>query len=551
MKNNSLTIGKRVFLNSGFICLVLAGISVFAVFRLLVISGTSNAIVKESLPGLTYAGIINGGQADNQIRVARLLYARTAAERGQIKEEIKAIAVTVEDAIKQYGTTISSEADRRNYEAFKEKKESFRLLRDHFMSLIETNHDEAQQFVASSLKPAYEAYSKAGDMLMEYNSDKGEQQGKQIVAEVRRDVRLIIITGMAGLVAGVAASFWSIKTITKVLSQVSEVMSDGAIQVTSAAGQVSASSQSLAEGASEQAASLEETSSSLEEMSSMTKRNAESADQAKQLAGQARQAADTGAGDMQAMSTAMEGIKLSSAEIAKIIKTIDEIAFQTNILALNAAVEAARAGEAGMGFAVVADEVRHLAQRSAQAAKETADKIQDAIAKTEQGVQLSGKVASGLREIVHKVRAVDDLVAEVAAASREQSQGIEQVNTAVGQMDKVTQSNAANAEEGASAAAELNAQAEALKVAVGNLLTLVGGKDGGYSAAPVSRAKVPASSAESKPERTRNIKPEVPTPGTHGRHGNSHSIEAELASPRGMNASHEQETVSEGDFRSF
>jgi methyl-accepting chemotaxis protein len=190
---------------------------------------------------------------------------------------------------------------------------------------------------------------------------------------------------------------------------------------------------------------------------------------------------------MQTMSAAMEAIKVSSDDIAKIIKTIDEIAFQTNILALNAAVEAARAGEAGMGFAVVADEVRNLAQRSAQAAKETATKIEGAINNTAQGVQISTKVAEALNEIVTKARQVDELVAEVSSASREQTQGITQINTAVGQMDKVTQSNAASAEECAAAAEELNAQAETMKHSVGELLQLVGGNT--ISKAPASAGK--------------------------------------------------------------
>jgi ABC-type transporter Mla subunit MlaD len=259
------------------------------------------------------------------------------------------------------------------------------------------------------------------------------------------------------------------------LKRVSTMLSENATQVATASSQISASSQSVAEGASEQAASLEETSASLEEMSSMTKRSADNAQTAKDLAAGTRQAADTGASDMQAMTEAMNAIKASSDGVSKIIKTIDEIAFQTNILALNAAVEAARAGEAGMGFAVVADEVRNLAQRSAQAARETAAKIEDSIHKSDHGVQISGKVAQGLQEIVTKIHKVDELVAEIAAASKEQSQGIGQVNTAVTQMDKVTQSNAASAEESASAAEELNAQAEALKEAVRELQQLVGG----------------------------------------------------------------------------
>jgi methyl-accepting chemotaxis protein len=238
---------------------------------------------------------------------------------------------------------------------------------------------------------------------------------------------------------------------------------------------VAASSQSLAEGASEQAASLEETGASLEEMASMTQRNTETAEHVKALAAEARHAGDAGAVDMQAMSAAMADIKNASDGIAKIIRTIDEIAFQTNILALNAAVEAARAGEAGMGFAVVADEVRNLAQRAAQAAKETATKIEDSVQKSQNGVQISAKVAASLAEIVAKAREVDELAAQVATASKEQTQGIAQVNTAVSQMDKVTQSNAANAEESASAAEEMNAQAEAVRQAVKQLEALVGG----------------------------------------------------------------------------
>jgi methyl-accepting chemotaxis protein len=261
-------------------------------------------------------------------------------------------------------------------------------------------------------------------------------------------------------------------------------LSTGAEQTASASGQVSASSQRLAEGASEQAAALEETSSSLEEMSSMTKRNAETAGQVKALGSDARKAGDLGVQDMAALVGAMDDIKSSSSDIAKIIKTIDEIAFQTNILALNAAVEAARAGEAGAGFAVVADEVRNLAQRCAQAAKETAGKIEDAVQKSARGADISAKVAKSLEEIVGKARQVDELAGEVAAASQEQSQGIAQVNTAVTQMDKVTQSNAATAEESAAAAAELNAQAETLKEAVTQLLRMVDGRGGQAEAAP-------------------------------------------------------------------
>ena len=223
------------------------------------------------------------------------------------------------------------------------------------------------------------------------------------------------------------------------------------------------------------AAALKDASASLEEILSMTKRNAQAAQSAREIAEQTSQATDAGTRRMGEMETAMSAIQASSDNIAKIIKTIDEIAFQTNILALNAAVEAARAGEAGAGFAVVADEVRALAQRAAQAARETADKIDDSIAKSGHGVTISGKVADDLRQINDRTRQMTDLVSEIATSSKEQDIGLGQIGSAVTNMDKTTQGNAAGAEETASAAEELNAQAASLLENVNELLRLVGG----------------------------------------------------------------------------
>jgi methyl-accepting chemotaxis protein len=241
---------------------------------------------------------------------------------------------------------------------------------------------------------------------------------------------------------------------------------------------------------------------------------------------------------MHTMSAAMEAIRISSNDIAKIIKTIDEIAFQTNILALNAAVEAARAGEAGMGFAVVADEVRNLAQRSAQAAKETADKIEGAIAKTAEGVEVSGKVAQALNDIVTKVRQVDELVTEVSGASREQTQGITQINVAISQMDKVTQSTAASAEESAAAAQELNAQAETMKQSVAELLQLVGGTGQKMSAITASARKIYAAGPEAKRSVSTNGN------GHSNGHSNGH-LQAVTAKNR------RSEIPMAGDFKDF
>lgn len=234
-------------------------------------------------------------------------------------------------------------------------------------------------------------------------------------------------------------------------------------QVASAAGQISSGSQAVAQGASEQASALEEVSSSLQQMASMTKQNAANAQEARGMSEAASAAADRGVESMKRLSEAIERIKASSDETAKIVKTIDEIAFQTNLLALNAAVEAARAGDAGKGFAVVAEEVRNLAMRSAEAAKNTANLIEESVSNAEAGVAANQEVFSQLQDINDRIGKVGEVMAEIAAASEQQSEGIEQINRAVNQMDQVTQQNAANSEESASAAQELSSQSEELR----------------------------------------------------------------------------------------
>jgi hypothetical protein len=247
-------------------------------------------------------------------------------------------------------------------------------------------------------------------------------------------------------------------------------------QVTSASTEISASSQSLAEAASQQAAGVEETSSSIEEIASMTMQNADNAQQAKALSGETGTSIQKADASMGSIMTAMQEISRASEETAKIIRTIDEIAFQTNLLALNAAVEAARAGEAGAGFAVVADEVRNLAIRAAEAAKNTAIMIEGTVAKVKNGHELVRVTAEEFKEVGAGSSKVVGLVGEIAAASNEQSQGIKQINTAIQEMDKTIQQNAANAEEAASAAEELSAQAMQMRQCVGMLEALISGK---------------------------------------------------------------------------
>jgi len=268
-------------------------------------------------------------------------------------------------------------------------------------------------------------------------------------------------------------------------------VADSAGQVGSASSQISEGSQKLAEGASTQASSIEEISASLQEMQAMTGQNADNAGQAKNLAGEAVSSADKGNDAMGKMEQAIAKIKSSSDETSKIVKTIDEIAFQTNLLALNAAVEAARAGDAGKGFAVVAEEVRSLAQRSAEAAKNTAELIDGAVKNAEGGVTITEEVRTILTDIVDGSKKVNDLITEIASASKEQADGIKQITEGVTSMDKVTQENSANSEQSAAAANQLNEQAKALNEMIGRF-TLGQGQGQGRSATLAKPASAPS-----------------------------------------------------------
>lgn len=262
------------------------------------------------------------------------------------------------------------------------------------------------------------------------------------------------------------------------LRDIASDLAHGAEESLRAAHQVAQASQQLAEGASEQAAAVQETSISLEEISSMIHSTANNAIQAKSLANDSQQAARLGLENINAMTQAMDAIEQSGNQVAKIVKAIDEIAFQTNILALNAAVEAARAGEAGAGFAVVADEVRSLAQRSAAAAHESTDKIEASIKNSREGSQVLQRVKESFAHIDKKVYETDMLVAEIAMAAKEQAQGIEHIGTALEQLSKVTHSNASNAEISASAAEEMNAQSGVNRELTFRLFGLVDGSTG-------------------------------------------------------------------------
>lgn len=490
MKN--WTLSKRIVANSAFfasITVVIAAIGLTSLHR--TASSADKRLVQDAIPGINYCADFAKSAMQGHILALTANAAADQSARERLLAQMNESATFLLETQKRYSAAITAEEDRRNFTELQTLQDHYWAQRKLYIeSLRAGKMSEADQLLNEKLEPAFLAYRDQLAAMLKWNQQVAAQVAGEISSGARAAFVQTLVISISGLFLAVVFATVIVRTINRTLRRVSGSLVESSGQVASAAGQVSSSAQSLASGASEQAASLEETTSSLEEMTSMTKRNTEGASTAKGLASETRAAAEQGNASVDEMRRAMEAIKASSGDIAKIIKTIDEIAFQTNILALNAAVEAARAGEAGAGFAVVAEEVRALAQRSAHSARETADKIEIAIRNGDEGAKISQKVAEALGVIVEKARSVDSLVAEIATASLEQRQGIEQISRAASQMDQITQANAGSAEESAAAAEELNAQAIAMRESVDELQRLVGGQTADVASVPRTNSPV-------------------------------------------------------------
>jgi methyl-accepting chemotaxis protein len=390
--------------------------------------------------------------------------------------EFTALAAQIKERVAELRPAIADANGKKALDAIEAGVSAWGPLYQEFLKDVGRNdYGEAHGVIRDKMSLILDEVDKAAKTLADGQRDVMIAAGKDAGATVTESRWMAFVLIGLSLIVSVVLPL-VVYGISRLLREVSVDLTASAEQVSSAASQVSSSAQSLAQGTSEQAASLEETSASAADITSMTHKNAESSRSAADLTTQATGLVTAANGHLAQMIGSMQEINASSDKIAKIIKVIDEIAFQTNILALNAAVEAARAGEAGMGFAVVAEEVRNLAQRSAQAAKDTASLIEESIAKTHDGKAKLDLVAQGIHDITAKVGEIKTLVDAVKTGSTEQARGIEQIAKAIGQMETVTQSAAAHAEQSASAGEQLSAQAIATNEIAQKLTTLVGAK---------------------------------------------------------------------------
>jgi methyl-accepting chemotaxis protein/methyl-accepting chemotaxis protein-1 (serine sensor receptor) len=381
----------------------------------------------------------------------------------------------IEDRLNRYESSITDEAEREVFNEMKLRYHKWNDVAIQFQSLLDGGKgEEASQLWESVGNPNYQALRVSLEKTTAFAKSHSDTMLHIGLSTSRSVILMLWLT--LGIAAGTGAGVgWIVvRGIDRELTAAADQIRVSVAEVNSASSQVASSSQQLAETASEQAASLEETSASGQEINAMTQRNAENARQAAVEMAQMDAGVKEANDRLERMLSSMGAITTSSDRIAKIIKVIEGIAFQTNILALNAAVEAARAGEAGMGFAVVADEVRSLAQRSAEAAKDTNALIEASVSSAQAGRTDLNDVTAVVKRITGSASKVKMLIDEVSKAAHEQTLGIEQITKALVQMEQTTQQSAANSEESAAASQELKAQAEAMHDVVGALEELVG-----------------------------------------------------------------------------
>ncbi len=471
-----MTVGARLGIITTAVVGVFAAYSVLSIVEIRITSKAQDdtATIARTMH---YVGVLDATVEAMTADSRKLMLAaamKTPNELQQAREEFASHAATFTRTFEAVRPLMDTESELKELSTVTRLFEEWKGVFQQMAELCAAGQLEAaQQLRTTRAVPISDELDRVTTRLVDAHSAELDATEKDCDRTVNRALWSAVVAAAMSLFLGIAGILM-VRSAVNSIRNVATELAGASQQVASAAGQVCSASQSLAQGASEQAASLEETSASGEQIHAMTEKNSDSARSAGVLAVQAAQEVGEANHKLDGMIASMKDIKGSSDKISRIIKVIDEIAFQTNILALNAAVEAARAGESGLGFAVVADEVRTLAQRSAQAAHDTAGLIEESIGKSSEGSNRLDQVAQAIAAITETADKVKTHVDDVVSASAEQARGISQIAEALSQMQQVTQRSAATSQETAAAGNELASQSQALVAISGRLIDMVG-----------------------------------------------------------------------------
>jgi methyl-accepting chemotaxis protein len=543
MSRRRLSMTIRLATGFGIVIALLAVVAGTSLWRLRAFNHTVDEFASARVPKLIAAA---GGVEALLLTARQMRDVLILDAEKEIKEALVAVRKSVGDGkalVDKLSTLAATAEERKLLQAIVDARAAYVPHEEEFLKIAERNDlATAKDVMLERVRPAQHKYLAAISAFSDSQVQQSARDAREAASAYTTAATLIGALAGLAVVCGIGAAVLIIRSLVTELRQAVDVLAAvaagdftrtlpvqstdemgrlaaslnqavdamraalremGAVseQTASASHQLSTASKQLSLGAQAQAASLEETAASLEEITGTVKQTADNARQAKNLAAGSREVAAKGGQVVEQAVRSMVEINRSSKKIADIITTVDEIAFRTNLLALNAAVEAARAGEQGRGFAVVAAEVRNLAQRSAAAAKDIKTLIDDSVQKVEAGSQLVNRSGETLKEIVGSTQRVTDIIGEIAAATQEQSLGIDQVNGAVGQMDQVTQTNAARSQELSSTAEALDSQARQLQGLVARFN--VGTDAAGNGAAP-------AAGVRSRPAKARQPPAAVP-----------------------------------------
>ncbi|HVX67570.1 MAG TPA: methyl-accepting chemotaxis protein [Bryobacteraceae bacterium] len=473
-----MSLSRKLVVGFGAILVLTFVLAVAALTSMSVMRAEIGRVADQHAVRVDLAGQISTGAAqmlrlENGIILRLILQDQTRSEA--YKQAFQTTSAKVQSLIRQMEQIPGGDDDKARLESIRGGVERWIGMHREMLAMLDAQQfDGAQKMIGDQITPAGENLERACATMSDGVRTALKESSTAAQSRQAANFWVLLLLGIVAALVG-AGLLWMVRRSTGELRKLIMKISEGVGLVASAAQQVSTSSQTLAQGATGQAASLSETAATSQEITAMTRRNLDSTESVTHLMGDAEANVSRMTEAFDRMSASMREISGSSEKIARIIKVIDEIAFQTNILALNAAVEAARAGEAGMGFAVVADEVRNLAQRSAQAAKDTAELIEESILKSHEGATKLAEVAQAITTsngISSKVKTLAD---QVNVASKEQARGIEQISQAIAGMEQVTQQTVSAAEQSASAGEEMSSQAQEMKAAVEELVIVVGG----------------------------------------------------------------------------